>query len=178
MPGHFEEAAGDDRGFMFFAQQLEESLGIAAMREAREDDRAGGRTKTFEVVARIEKGVEQSAIGGEQSAGALAKLFEMFEGLQGEALRGMRAGSGKQIVEEPHAAGEVRSGEDPATAQTAQAIDLREAAGDDERIFSGARDCVADGKAKRGGFAEEHLEIDFVDQDAHAGAKGQLADGL
>ena len=80
---HFKEAPRNDGGFVFLAKQLEEAFGIAAMREARENDRASGRAKAFEVAARIEEGIEQGAIGGEKGAGALAELFEMIEGHHG-----------------------------------------------------------------------------------------------
>src|SRR5207237_10646181 len=61
MARHFEEAAGDDGGFILFAEQLEEGFGVAAVREARETDRACGGTKNFEVAARVEAGREQGA---------------------------------------------------------------------------------------------------------------------
>src|SRR5437588_6039205 len=90
----------------------------------------------------------------------------------------MRGGGGKQIIEEPHAAGEVGSGEDPTAAQAAQAVNFGEAARDDERIFVGARDGIANGKAKRRVLVKKHFEIDLVDQDMDTSAMGQFADGL
>src|SRR5437763_2387209 len=82
MARHFEEAAGNDSGFKFFAEQLEEGFGVAAVREAREDDRACGGTKTFEVAVRVEEGIEQGAIGGEERAGAFARSEEHTSELQ------------------------------------------------------------------------------------------------
>src|SRR5438105_10420700 len=114
MTRHFKKAPGNDRGFVFFAEQLEEGFGLTPMSEARENDRAGGRAKAFQVAARVEKGIEQGAIGGEKLAGAFAELFEMVEGHHGEAFGGMRAGGGEQIIEEPHAASKIGSGENPA----------------------------------------------------------------
>ena len=90
----------------------------------------------------------------------------------------MRGGGGKQIIEEPHAAGEVGSGEDPTAAQAAQAVNFGEAARNDERIFVGARDGIANGKAKRRVLVKKHFEIDLVDQDMDTSAMGQFADGL
>src|SRR6184192_1692788 len=135
MARHFEEAAGNDSGFKFFAEQLEEGFGVAAVREAREDDRACGGTKTFEVAVRVEEGIEQGAIGGEERAGAFAEFLEMIEGHDGEALRGVRAGGGEEIVEEPYTAGKAGSGENPAAAQAAETINLGEAAGDDKGVL-------------------------------------------
>src|SRR5437660_9526747 len=89
MPGHFEHAARHNGGFIFFAKQLEESFGIAASkpeREAGKNHGAGRRMKAFDVAARIEEGVEQGAIGGEERASAFAKLLKMVEGHQGKAL--------------------------------------------------------------------------------------------
>ena len=119
MARHFKEAAGDDGGFKFFAEQFEKDFGIAAVREARKDYRPCGRTKTFEVATRVEERIEQSAIGGEERVGAFAKLLEMVEGHHGKALCWMRAGGGEEVIEEPHAAGEVRRGQDPAAAEAA-----------------------------------------------------------
>src|SRR5207249_9640917 len=67
---------------IFFAKQLEESFGIAASkpeREAGKNHGAGRRMKAFDVAARIEEGVEQGAIGGEERASAFAKLLKMVE---------------------------------------------------------------------------------------------------
>ena len=140
------------------------------MSEARENDRAGGRAKAFQVAARVEKGIEQGAIGGEKLAGAFAELFEMVEGHHGEAFGGMRAGGGEQIIEEPHAASKIGSGENPATPQAAQAVDLGETAGNDKRVFVDPGDGAADGKAERRGLVKKHFEIDLVDQHSHARA--------
>lgn len=90
---HFEETAGDDGGFVFFAEQFEKGFRITAMREARENHRAGRRAKTFEVAAGVEERIEQGAIGGEQRSGAFAELFEMVQGHHGEALGGVRGRS-------------------------------------------------------------------------------------
>src|SRR2546430_4868994 len=48
MARHFEEAAGNDSGFKFFAEQLEEGFGVAAVREAREDDRSEEHTSELQ----------------------------------------------------------------------------------------------------------------------------------
>src|SRR5207237_674750 len=181
MPGHLEDADRHNGGFILFAKQLEESFGIAASkpeREAGKNHGAGRRMKAFDVAARIEEGVEQGAIGGEERASAFAKLLKMVEGHQGKALGGMGPGGGKQIIEEPHAAGELGSGQNPTAAQPAEAVDFREAAGNDERIFAHAGDRIADGEAERRRLAEEHLEVDLVHKHTHPGAMSHLADGL
>src|SRR5215472_7588325 len=181
MPRHFEEATGDNGGFIFFAKQFEKSVGIAVRKpetEPGKNHRSGRGTKAFDVAPRIEKGIEQGAIGGQQRAGAFPKLFQMAEGHDREALGGMGPGGGKQIVEEPHAAGQVWSRQNPTAAQPAEAVNFREAAGNDERIFVGAGDRVAEGKTERRGLAEEHLEVHLVHQHTHAGAMRHLADGL
>src|SRR5690349_469852 len=102
MSRHVEEASGDHGGFKFFAKQLEEGFGVAAVREAWEDHRAGGRAKAFKVAARIEELIEENAIRGEERNRAHAELLEMVESHDGEALSGMRGGSREEIVEEPH----------------------------------------------------------------------------
>ena len=133
------------------------------MREAREDDRACGGTKTFEVAVRVEEGIEQGAIGGEERAGPFAEFLEMIEGHDGEALRGVRAGGGEEIGEEPYTAGKAGSGENPAAAQAAETINLGEAAGDDKGVLPGGGDGITDGEAKRSGLAKKHFEINLVD---------------
>src|ERR1700746_3897191 len=141
MPGHFEHAARHNGGFIFFAKQLEESFGIAASkpeREAGENHGARRRPKAFDVAARIEEGVEQGAIGDDERASAFAKLLKMLEGHQGKPLGGIGPGGGKQIIEKPHAAGALWSAKNPTAAQPAEAVDFREAAGNDERIFADA----------------------------------------
>jgi len=60
---HFEEVAGNHRGFVFFAQQFEKRVGIT-VNEARKDDGASRRAEAFEIIARIKERMEQSAIGG------------------------------------------------------------------------------------------------------------------
>src|SRR5437763_356239 len=79
-------------------------------------------------------------------------------------------GGGEQIIEEPHAASKIGSGENPATPQAAQAVDLGETAGNDKRVFVDPGDGAADGKAERRGLVKKHFEIDLVDQHSHARA--------
>jgi hypothetical protein len=176
MPRHLEEATGNNGGFIFLAKQFEEALGITTVREAREDHRTSGRAKAFEVAARIEEGIEQGAIGCQERLGARAKLFEMMEGHHRQALGGMGGDGSKEIVEKPHAAGKVGRGENPAAAQTAQAINFREAAGDDEGILIG-RDGITDSKAKRSSIAKKHFEIDLIDEHTDSGAVRNPANG-
>src|SRR5450432_3804093 len=57
MSGRLEERTGHDRGLVFLAQQLEEHFRFTA-RQAWKDDRARGRTKAFQVGARIQKRIK------------------------------------------------------------------------------------------------------------------------
>ena len=94
------------------------------------------------------------------SAGVVADTSSRWvEGDAGEPLGLMRLVDPEQVVEPPHALGEVGLGEDPAATEAAQAIDLGQAVGADE-----LRAEVHGAAARR----DRGIEIDFVDQ--HPGA--------
>src|SRR5215472_12489559 len=174
---HLEEAAGDDGGFILFAEQLEESFWISAMRQAREDNRARRRTHAKKVATGIQEAVEERAVGGEERARAFPQLFQVVESHHGEALGGVRAGGGEEIVEEPDAAGQIGGSKNPAAAQAAEAIHFGETAGDDEGILVDGSDRLAEREAEWRCLAEKHFEINLVNKHACICAMGHLTDG-
>src|ERR1051326_5237762 len=105
------------------------------MPQTRKNNRSRRRPKTFEIRARIEKGVENRTIRLEKLPGAGAKLGKMIESHNRHALRRMGRICSEEVVEPPHSMCQLRRRQDPATAQTAQAVALGQAAGHD-KIFA------------------------------------------
>src|SRR2546422_7029464 len=80
-------------------------------------------------------------------------------------MRGERA---KNVVQQSHALGQIRFGENPTAAQTTQAVAFRQTTGRDElraEVNRGSRRVF-----------EHRFEIDFVYQHPRAGVGGDLAD--
>ncbi|OLC98322.1 MAG: hypothetical protein AUH86_05405 [Acidobacteria bacterium 13_1_40CM_4_58_4] len=101
----------------------------------------------------------------------------MIESHHGQALSRMGGDGSEQVVEKPYALGEIGRSKDPSAAQATQTINLGKTAGDDERIFVFRNDGLAHREGKWSSLAQEHFEVDLVDQDVRADAMSQLADG-
>src|SRR5579864_6478823 len=65
MLGGFEEASGNDAGFVFFEQELAERVGMACC-ELRKNDASGLRPDGDQILSRIEERFQESTISVEQ----------------------------------------------------------------------------------------------------------------
>jgi hypothetical protein len=133
MMGHFEEAAGHDRGFVLFAETADEGIGVAFFQtgEGRGAEFGGSHRKELTAVGGEEVG-EQSAVSLDDGAGAFSDSLEILQGDHAEEFGGMGWDRAEQIVEAVHGAGLVGLGQDPAAAQAAKAVDFGKATGYDE----------------------------------------------
>src|SRR5437764_14164450 len=91
----------------------------------------------------------------------------MVKGDAAEALGLVRLVDADQVIEWPHAFGELRLSEDPAAAETAQTVHLGEAVGRDE-----LRSEMNRTPARRDGG----VKVDFVDHHARTDPPGKLSD--
>ena len=80
----------------------------------------------------VEKCLEVRAIGFDDSASAFADFVEVLECDDAENFGRMHRRRGEEIVEFVHRASQVGLRQNPAAAKTAEAVNLRQAAGHDE----------------------------------------------
>src|SRR6202167_1098809 len=112
---HFEKAAGHDAGFVLVAQQLAESVRVAAGK-LRKRNRSGFGPDRQQVSAALKKFFQQSAIGHKQLLRARGYFRQMLESQHAEQLDRMRRHHAEQIVQPPHALRQRFRGKNPAAA--------------------------------------------------------------
>ncbi len=112
------------------------------------------------------KSLKMRAVDGKPLGIARRNFLQMIKGEAGQHFRLVRLVDPEQVVEAPHPFRECRLSQNPAAAQATQAIDLRQAAGDDE-----LRSEVRRRLLRRYGT----VQIDLVDQHMGAASLGNRA---
>src|SRR5215472_182869 len=163
----FKEFAGHDTGFEPRSKQVHELLGNS-LAKTRKDRGTKLACVTENLGVLAEEVVEQRPIRVEETAGSSTDGVQMIEANNGHAFCGVNRASIGEVNDLPHPADHAGIGENPAAANSAQAVSLGQAAGDNEvgtEMESGSPRAI-----------EQGLKVDFVDEYACAHFGCHLAD--
>src|ERR1700745_585522 len=127
----FKERSGHHAGFEMSAKQIYELLGVSVAK-TREDRGTKLACITENLGVLSEEVVQQRSVCVQKTAGASADGAQVIEGNDGHAFGGVNRASVGEVDDLPHAVDQAGVGENPAAANSTQAVGLCQTAGDNE----------------------------------------------
>ena len=110
-----EKASRNNAGFVFFMQELAESISVATS-QMRKCNGPGLGPDGQKLISGVEEILQERAIRSEQFFRACGNLRQMIERYHTEHLGRMRPGNAEEIVQAPHSLGKRFSRKNPAAA--------------------------------------------------------------